>query len=151
MKEVTGHLKMLGSGSVMHGNVGSSMVRYNTIQIGNTILQKIVTAQSLDDFIQKGLGHEVTLFLNKNMLVAVKLQDGQVYYWKRSVGLFLMSVLVSLFMLAFAIAAGGAMGNFIIPVVIALAVIFFTIAPFILQTVSYQPKLAALGGIPLKG
>ncbi|MCC2962164.1 hypothetical protein LK540_17190 [Massilia sp. IC2-278] len=151
MKEVTGQLKMLGSGSVTRGNVGSSFVKYNTIQIGNTILQKIVTAQSLDDFIQKGLGHEVTLFLNKNMLVAVKLQDGQVYYWKRSVGLFLMSVLVSLLILGFAIVVGGAAGNFIIPVVIALAVIFFTMAPFILQTVSYQPKLAALGGIPLRG
>lgn len=151
MKEVTGQLKMLGSGSVTRGNVGSSFVKYNTIQIGNTILQKIVTAQSLDDFIQKGLGHEVTLFLNKNMLVAVKLQDGQVYYWKRSVGLFLMSVLVSLLILGFAIVVGGAAGNFIVPVVIALAVIFFTMAPFILQTVSYQPKLAALGGIPLRG
>lgn len=151
MKEVTGQLKMLGSGSVTHGNVGSSFVKYNTIQIGNTILQKIVTSQSLDDFIRKGLGHEVTLFLNKNMLVAVKLQDGQVYYWKRSVGLFLMSALVSLLMLGFAIAVGGALGNFVIPVVVALAVIFFTMAPFILQTVSYQPKLAALGGIPLKG
>lgn len=151
MKEVTGQLKMLGSGSVTRGNVGSSFVKYNTIQIGNTILQKIVTAQSLDDFIQKGLGHEVTLFLNKNMLVAVKLQDGQVYYWKRSVGLFLMSVLVSLLILGFAIVVGGAAGNFIIPVVVALAVIFFTMAPFILQTVSYQPKLAALGGIPLRG
>lgn len=151
MKEVTGQLKMLGSGSVTRGNVGSSFVKYNTIQIGNTILQKIVTAQSLDDFIQKGLGHEVTLFLNKNMLVAVKLQGGQVYYWKRSVGLFLMSVLVSLLILGFAIVVGGAAGNFIIPVVVALAVIFFTMAPFILQTVSYQPKLAALGGIPLRG
>lgn len=151
MKEVTGQLKMLGSGSVTHGNVGSSMVKYNTIQIGNTILQKIVTAQSLDDFIQKGLGHEVTLFLNKNLLVAVKLQDGQVYYWKRSAAMFVMSVLVSLFVLGFAIVIGGVSGNFIIPILIALAVIFFTMAPFILQTVSYQPKLAALGGIPLKG
>jgi len=151
MKEVTGQLKMLGSGSVSHGNVGSSMVKYNTIQIGNTILQKIVTAQSLDDFIQKGLGHEVTLFLNKNMLIGVKLQDGQVYFWKRSVGLFLMSVLMSLIMLGFSIVIGGASGNFIIPFVVALAVIFFTIGPFILQAVSYQPKLAALGGIPLRG
>jgi len=151
MKEVTGQLKMLGSGSVTHGNVGSSFVRYNTIQIGTTILQKIVTSQSLDDFIQKGLGHEVTLFLNKNMLIGVKLQDGQVYFWKRSAGLFLMSILVSLFMLVMSVVIGGMVGNFIIPVVVVLAVIFFTIAPFILQTVSYQPKLAALGGIPLRG
>ena len=151
MKEVTGQLKMLGSGSVSHGRVGSSMVKYNTIQIGNTILQKIVTAQSLDDFIQKGLGHEVTLFLNKNMLIGVKLQDGQVYYWKRSSGLFLMSIVVSLLLLAFAVVIGGASRSFIMPLVVACVVIFFTLAPFILQTVSYQPKLSALGGIPLRG
>lgn len=40
MKEITGVLKTLGSGSTRHGNVGSSFVKYNTIEIGDTLLQK---------------------------------------------------------------------------------------------------------------
>ena len=68
MKEITGVLKTLGSGSTRHGNVGSSFVKYNTIEIGDTLLQKVVSSQSLNDFVERGLGKEVTLFLNKNML-----------------------------------------------------------------------------------
>ena len=56
MKEITGVLKTLGSGSTRHGNVGSSIVKYNTIEVGDNILQKIVTAQSLNDFVERGLG-----------------------------------------------------------------------------------------------
>ena len=72
MKEITGVLKTLGSGSTRHGNVGSSFVKYNTIEIGDTLLQKVVSSQSLNDFVERGLGKEVTLFLNKNMLIGVK-------------------------------------------------------------------------------
>ena len=65
MKEITGVLKTLGSGSTRHGSVGSSSVKYNTIEIGDTLLQKVVSSQSLNDFVERGLGKEVTLFLNK--------------------------------------------------------------------------------------
>ena len=151
MKEVKGILRSLGSGSVSHGNVGSSFVKYNTIEIGDTMLQKIVTAQSLNDFVERGLGEEVSLFLNGNMLIGVKLLNGKVYYWKRSIFLFLYGVVLSLFLLGFAIAIGGSTGNFVIPIFVALGIIFFTTKPFILQTLVYQPKLSALGGISLKG
>jgi hypothetical protein len=151
MKEITGALKTLGSGSTRHGNVGSSFVKYNTIEIGDTLLQKIVTSQSLNHFVERGLGKEVTLFLNKNMLIGVKLPDEKIYYWKRSFLLFLYSVILSIFLLGFATVIGGASGNFIIPILVATIVIYFSAKPFIMQTLVYQPKLLSLGGRALKG
>ncbi|MDO8178659.1 MAG: hypothetical protein Q7T62_10480 [Undibacterium sp.] len=151
MKEVKGVLKTLGSGSTTHGNVGSSFVKYNTIEIGDTLLQKIVTAQSLNDFVERGLGEEVTLFLNGKMLIGVKLSSGKIYYWKRSIFLFLYNVIFSLFLLGFTIPIGGMTGNFFIPMLFALGLIFFITKPFIMQTLIYQPKLSSLGGISLKG
>ena len=151
MKEITGVLKTLGSGSTRHANVGSSIVKYNTIEVGDNILQKIVTAQSLNDFVERGLGQSVTLFLNGNMLIGVKLPDGKIYYWKRSFLLFLYSIVLSVFLLGFATAIGGMAGNFIIPILVAVGLIYFTAKPFIMQAVVYQPKLSSLGGIGLKG
>ena len=151
MKQVTGVLKKLGSANLTRGNVGSSMIKYNTIQIGNKVLQKMVTAQSLDDFLTQGLGQEVTLFLNKNMLIGVKLQDGQIYYWKRSFGLFLYAILASIFLLGFAYTIGGLANNFAIPMLVALVIIFFTCGQFIMQTLIYEPKLSAAGGVSLRG
>lgn len=151
MKEITGVLKTLGSGSTRHGNVGSSIVKYNTIEIGDTLLQKVVSSQSLNDFVERGLGKEVTFFLNGNMLIGVKLSDGKIYYWKRSFALFLYSVILSIFLLGFATVIGGMAGNFIIPIVVAVGLIFFTAKPFIMQTLVYQPKLSSLGGTALKG
>lgn len=151
MKEITGVLKTLGSGSTTLGNVGSSIVKFNTIEIGDTILQKIVTAQSLNDFLERGLGEEVTLFLNKDMLIGVKLSNGKVYYWKRSFFLFLFCVLYSIFLIGAAIGIGGMVGNFIIPLLISAGVIYFLNKPIIMQTLVYQPKLSSLGGTALKG
>lgn len=151
MKEITGVLRSLGSGSVSHGNVGSSFRKYNTIEIGDTILQKIVTAQSLDDFVERGVGKEVTLFLNGNMLIGVRLPGGSIYYWKRSLLLFIYSVIVGLFLLGLAVALGGMWGSFVIPIATALGLIFFTVKPFVMQTLVYQPRLSRLGGTPLKG
>ena len=79
MKTITGILKTLGSGSITHGNVGSTFRKYDTIEIGDTILQKIVTSRSLNDYIQRGLGEEVTLFLNGKMLIGVKLSNDEIY------------------------------------------------------------------------
>lgn len=151
MKEVNGVLKTLGSGSVTRGNVGSSFVKYNTIEIGDTLLQKIVTAQSLNDFVERGLGEEVTLFLNGKMLIGVKLPNGKIYYWKRSFFLFLYSVVLSIFLLGFAVVIGGTAGGFAIPILVAAGIIFFNAKPFIMQTLVYQPKLSSLGGVSLKG
>lgn len=151
MKTITGILKTLGSGSITHGNVGSTFRKYDTIEIGDTILQKIVTSRSLNDYIQRGLGEEVTLFLNGKMLIGVKLLSGKIYYWQRSFFLFLLGIIISLFLLGAAIGIGGAVGSFSIPILIAMGLIFFNIKPFIMQTLSYQPKLSSLGGIALKG
>jgi hypothetical protein len=151
MKEITGVLKTLGSGSTRHGNVGSSIVKYNTIEIGDTLLQKLVSSQSLNDFVERGLGKEVTFYLNGNMLIGVKLSDGKIYYWKRSFLLFLYSVILSIFLIGFATVIGGMAGNFIIPILVAVVVIYFTAKPFIMQALVYQPKLSSLGGTALKG
>lgn len=151
MKEITGILTTLGSGSIRHGNVGSSFVKYNTIEIGNTLIQKVVTCQSLNDFVERGLGKEVTLFFNKKMLIGVRLPDGKIYYWKRSFLLFLYSVIVSIFLLGFATVIGGMSGYFIIPLLVAVGLIYFNGMPFLMQTLVYQPKLSSLGGISLRG
>ena len=85
------------------------------------------------------------------MLIGVRLQDGKIYYWKRSFFLFLYSIVVSIFLLGVAVAIGGVFGNFILPILGAIALIFFTTKPFIMQTLVYQPKLSSLGGIAPTG
>ena len=84
MKEITGVLAMLGSGSTVQNGVGKSFVRYDTVEIGDRVVQKVRTARSLSDFISRGLGQVVTLYFVGNMIVGVKLPENKVYFWKRS-------------------------------------------------------------------
>ena len=65
--------------------------------------------------------------------------------------MFVFPILMSIFLVGIAIAIGGTTGNFLIPVVIALAIVFFMARPFIVQALVYQPRLSALGGIGLRG
>ena len=64
--------------------VGKSFVRYDTVEIGDRVVQKVRTARSLGDFISRGLGPVVTLYFVGNMIVGVKLPEHKVYFWKRS-------------------------------------------------------------------
>lgn len=147
MKEVTGVLKMLGSSVVTTTAIGKSFVRYDTIEIGDAILQKVGTARSLKDFVERGLGQNVTLYLNGNRLIGVKLSDGKIYYWKRGIGIV---VFVALGGVIFgSMFAGGSI--FWIPaigVMWALLSLFFRAD--LKQVLSYQSKLSSLGGTPLK-
>lgn len=62
MKEVTGVLKMLGSGKAVNNQAGKSFVHYNSVEIGDVVLQKLRTAQALGDYMERGLGDAVTLY-----------------------------------------------------------------------------------------
>lgn len=131
MREVTGVLSMLGSGSVIENQIGKGFVRYDVIEIGDQIVQKLRTARSLGDFIARGLGKEVTLYLIGNMIIGVKLSDGKLYYWKRGKSV----VIICLLALPF-----WGMG-------LIFALFLRNDLEHILMV---QPKLASMGGIPLK-
>ncbi|MGV7210333.1 hypothetical protein ACLB1G_21065 [Oxalobacteraceae bacterium A2-2] len=150
MQEITGILGMLGSGVVIRNAIGKSFVKFDTIEIGGRVLQKMTTARSLEDFMTRGLGSEVTLYLAGKSIVGVRLGDGKLYYWSRSkttvimVGLLALGVGAMLF--------GGLQGG-VAGMLALLAFWAYLYALFrnefqhILQV---QPKLAAQGGIPLK-
>lgn len=147
MKEITGELKMLGSNPTTVNSIGKSFIKYNAIEIGDTILQNIRTAKSLDDFVSRGIGEQVTLYLNGRFLMGVKLANGKVYYWRRSIATLVLAVLMTLI---FGAMLGGGIGH---PVMGMLAVGTFYFLCFkndILQILLYQPKMSGLGGIALK-
>ncbi len=121
---------MLGSGSTTQTSVGKAFVHYDVIEIGDQIIQKVRTARSLGDFIARGLGQQTTLYLVGPMIVGVKLADGKVYYWKRS-------ALVVVFCLVLVPVWGLGL----------LCALF--LKSDLEHVLSVQPKLKALGGIPL--
>lgn len=147
MKEITGELKMLGSNATTINSIGKSFIKYNSIEIGDTILQNIRTAKSLDDFVSRGIGEQVTLFLNGKFLMGVKLSNGKVYYWKRSIATL---VFVLLSTLIFGAMLGGGTGHMVMGLLAVGAFNFLCFKNDILQILSYQPKMSRLGGIPLK-
>lgn len=85
MKVVSGQLKKLGSGTVAINQAGKSFIKFDTIEIGDTVLQNMRTARSLSDYLSDGLGAVVTLYVQGKFLIGVKLANGKIYYWKRSV------------------------------------------------------------------
>lgn len=131
MQEISGILTMLGSGMDSKNGAGKSFVHYGTVEIGDRILQKVRTARSLGDFISRGLGKEVTLYLNGPLIIGVKLPDGKVYYWERS-------KTVAVFCLLLLPVWGFGL---------LLAIFLWSDLKHILVD---QPKLAAMGGIGLR-
>jgi hypothetical protein len=147
MKEVTGVLRMLGSGSSVKNQVGKSFVYYSSVEIGDAVLQKLRTAQALGDYIGRGLGEEVTLFLNGKMIVAVRLANGKVYFWKRSVLGPLLGVLPCLFVF---IGLMSGVNNVFYSGLGAIAVYAVIFGGDLKQLLSVQPKFVQMGGVPLK-
>lgn len=147
MREINGTLKMLGSGSTIKTQVGKSFVHYNSIEIGDTILQKVRTAQSLSDYIERGLGEPVTLFLNGKLLIGVRLANGKTYFWKRSLIGPVLGLLCTLPMFGGLMAASNS-----ILVSVGVPALFYTLlfGSDLKQVLSYQARLSAMGGIPLK-
>jgi hypothetical protein len=133
VREVTGVLKMLGSGKVTGNQAGKSFVHYTSIEIGNEVLQKVRTAQALGDYIARGLNgaEPITLYLVGKLIIAVKLGDGKVYYWKRGYALPIICLLT-------------------LPIWGLGLIIALTSIGELKQIFSYQPKFAAMGGVPLK-
>lgn len=147
MQEISGRLTRLGSGTVAMTNVGKSFVSYDSIEIGDTVLQKVRTARSLSDYVSDGLGHDTTLYMNGKFLVGVKLPNGKVYYWKRSP---LAPMLMLLAFVPLAAGLAAAMKGLLVPILIAGGLYYMVARSELQHVFSCQPKLAAQGGIPLK-
>ncbi len=147
MKEYSGRLERLGSSTITTNPIGKTFVTYDSIEIGNTILQKVRTARNLTDYVSDGVGSEVTLYMNGKFLIGVKLASGKVYYWKRSIVAPLFQLIPCAVMgsLVASVTNSGFYGF------LGFAVLYFLVAQKDLKQVfSYQPKLLALGGAGLK-
>lgn len=132
MKEITGTLKMLGSSLATSNQIGKSFIKYNSIEIGDQVLQKIRTARTLGDYIERGLNQQqVTLYLIGKLIIAIKFSDGKIYYWKRSYTLPILC-LITLPLYGFGL----------ILALISLGELK--------QIFSYQPQFAAQGGVALQ-
>lgn len=147
MKEVTGVLKMLGSGKAVNNQAGKSFVHFSSVEIGDAVLQKLRTAQALGDYIERGLGQDVTLFLNGKMIIAVKLASGKVYYWKRSVLGPLLGAVPFLFALLVLMTVTNSV---VLSALGAIALYGLVFGGDLKQLLVVQPKFDAMGGVPLK-
>lgn len=147
MKEYSGRLQRLGSSTISTNALGKSFIVYDSIEIGNTILQKVRTARNLSDYVADGLGSEVTLYMNGKLLVGVKLSSGKVYYWKRSIASPLLMVIPAIML---GLVAGAITNNGLF-VVLAFALAYFLFGRSDFAHVFlYQSRLSALGGAGLK-
>jgi hypothetical protein len=152
MQEISGVLHMLGSGSVTSTSIGKSFVKFDTLEIGDTILQKMTTARSLEDFMSRGLGQEVTLYVQGRNIVGIQLPGGKIYYWSRSL---VSLVLVLLMGLGFGAMVFGGVAAFSVNMAFLAVLAYWTFlyALFgsqIKHILKVQPALKKLGGIPLK-
>jgi len=150
MREITGYLKMLGSGKVTGNQAGKSFVHYSSVEIGDEVLIKVRTAQALGDYISRGLNDSgpVTLYLIGKLIIAVKLANGKIYYWKRGMLSPILLTLIGLWL-------GGFVGFLVtkstfLSIIGAIAVTALVARSEINQVFVYQPKFSAMGGVPLK-
>lgn len=149
MREVTGVLKMLGSGRVTGNQAGKSFVHYSSVEIGNEVLQKMRTAQALGDYISRGLNNSgpITLYIAGKLIIAVKLSDGKIYYWKRGITTVVFAVIAG--PVFGSMAAGGS--SYWMPAIFGVWLLFgLSLKSELTQIFVHQPRFAALGGIPLK-
>lgn len=150
MREISGVLTMLGSATVISNAIGKSFVRFDTIEIGGQVWQKMTTARSLEDFISRGLGQQVTLYRAGNLIVGVKLADGKVYYWSRSKATVIFVAIMALAGAAMLMGAISA-GTLALGMVAAYWGILYAIFKSELKHIlSIQPGLAAMGGVALR-
>ncbi|MCX7277420.1 MAG: hypothetical protein NTZ15_08845 [Burkholderiales bacterium] len=153
MQEISGTLAMLGSAAVTRNAAGKSFVRYDTIEIGDHILQKVTTAQSLEDFMSRGLGHPVTLYLAGKNIVGVKLPGGKIYYWSRSMATLVFVLLMGLGFGAAIYGGIASVTNGMAPLIALLVywgLLYLMFGSEIQHILKVQPVLKRLGGIPLK-
>jgi hypothetical protein len=150
MREVTGHLKMLGSGKITGNQAGKSFVHYSSVEIGDEVLIKVRTAQALGDYIARGIddSEPTTLYLIGKLIIAVKLANGKVYYWKRGVLSPILLAFLGLWLGGF-VAMLATKSSFL-AVMGGIAVAWLGARNEIAQVFIYQPKLSAMGGVPLK-
>ena len=153
MQEVTGVLQMLGSGVVSRNTVGKSFVQFDTLEIGGKVLQKLRTARSLEDFLSRGLGDQVTLYLVGNFIVGVTLADGKTYYWSRSKTTVVLVVLCGAIggtMLFGGFASVGGLKAGMLGLIGYWGLLYASFRNELNHIFSAQPKLAAMGGQPLR-
>lgn len=74
MKAISGNLEMLGNAKLVN-----EQARYSVIEIGDHVLKKIFVPNGLDNFLQKGLGSSITIWIDGNVLWGVQFQNGKSY------------------------------------------------------------------------
>lgn len=146
MKVVSGQLAKVGSGTVAVNQAGKSFIKFDTIEIGDTILQNLRTARSVGDYVRDGLGTNVTLYVQGKFLLGVKLASGKIYYWKRSL---IAPVLMIIPAIAGGLVAAAATQNGFFGI-LGFVVVYALAANSEISHVLGQSKLAAEGGVGLK-
>lgn len=150
MREISGVLTMLGSATVISNAIGKTFVKFDTIEIGGQVLQKMTTARSLEDFMARGLGQHITLYRAGNAIVGVKLADGKVYYWSRSKT---TVICVAILALAGAAMLMGAISSGTVALGLVAAywgILYAVFKSELKHILSIQPGLAAMGGVALR-
>lgn len=147
MKEVSGPLASIGSATVISTGIGKTFIKFDTIEIGDHILQNVRTARTLGDFLERGLGSNVTVYLSGKLLIAVKLPNGKLYFWKRNAFalaifvLFYAGIAVNLFFMA---------GHSFVLLGVSILFFYLMLGKEFKHAFLYQPRFSGHGGVPLK-
>jgi hypothetical protein len=152
MQEISGVLTMLGSGTVVNNSIGKSFVTYDSIEIGDHLLQKLRSARSLQDFLSRGLGQHVTLYLAGKSIVGICLPGGKIYYWSRSSVTLLVVALMGLGFGAMIFGGVAAFSTSMAGVAVLAwwGYLYLMFGTELKHILTVQPVLKKLGGIPLK-
>lgn len=74
MEKISGRLEMLGSSTTQSGTT-----TYSVLEIGDHVLKGIRVSSALDNFLQRGLGSTLDIWVNNNTLWGLKFNDGKAY------------------------------------------------------------------------
>jgi hypothetical protein len=147
MREISGIISKIGSGTVTMTNVGKSFTKYDSIEIGDEVLQNVRTARSLGSYLEDGVGHHTTIYMSGKFIVGVRLPSGKLYYWKRS---FIAPILGALAFVPVTIGLGAAANSLFIPILISAFIYFLIFRTELSHIFLCQSQLSSLKGIPLK-
>jgi hypothetical protein len=147
MREISGIISKIGSATVTMTNVGKSFTKYDSIEIGDKVLQNVRTARSLGSYLEDGVGDHTTIYMSGKFIVGVKLANGKLYYWKRS---FVVPILAALTFVPLTLVLAGAVDSLFVTILISAFIYFLIFRAELSHIFLYQPQLSSLKGIPLK-
>lgn len=96
MDSIAGNLQMLGNST----RPDKEATEYSVIEIGDTVLRKMIVSSGLDNYLPRGLNQDgiSEIYFYKRRIMGIRLPDGKLYYEKNTLtpGWFFKMVILSI-------------------------------------------------------